>query len=43
MDIKLKRVKIKAVTKNPLVEKIKAKKAQTFRKFRSKFISKVIF
>ena len=43
MDTKVKRVKIKAVTKNPLDEKLKAKKAQTFRKFRPKYVRKVVF
>ena len=42
MDTKTKKVRIKAVTKNPLIEKLKAKKAQTFGKFRSKYSGKVI-
>ncbi len=43
MNTKLKRMCIKGVTKNPLIEKIKAKKDQTFCKFRSKFSEKVVF
>ena len=43
MNIKLKRVRFKGVTKNPLMEKLKAKKDQTFGKFRSKFSGKVVF
>ena len=43
MNTKVKRVRIKVVTKNPLIEKLKAKKAQTFGKFRPKYSEKIIF
>lgn len=37
MNTKLKMIKIKGITKNPLIEKLKAKRDQTFGRFRSKF------
>ncbi len=37
MNAKLKMIKIKVITQNPLIEKIKAKKDQSFVKLRSKF------
>ena len=32
---------IKAITRNPLIEKLKAKQAQTFDKFRSKYLDSI--
>lgn len=43
MNIRFKKISIKAITKNPLIEKLKAKQAETFDKFRSKFSEKIVF
>jgi hypothetical protein len=37
MSVKLKIIRIKGITKNPLIDKLKAKRDQTFFRFRSKF------
>lgn len=43
MNIKTKRMRIKGFSKNPLIEKLKAKKDQTFCRFRTKFSEKIVF
>jgi hypothetical protein len=43
MYTKSKRIRFRGFTKNPLIEKLKAKKDETFGRFRSKFLGKIVF